>query len=152
MVALGWRRWRRGLCVELLGGPHFDYRIGLPFAGEWDEVLNTDAEAYGGSGVGNLGSVIAEESPGMPDRLQRRSTSRRWVQSGSATGLAEDCALVEVRRPLRVLLHLPVQMFPASRLEPSHALLRHRCERDPVVSEEFSVRQSSAAASHRCTE
>ncbi len=39
--------------------PHEGYRIGLPFAGRWDEVLNTDAEAYVGSGVGNLGGVDA---------------------------------------------------------------------------------------------
>ena len=39
--------------------PHEGYRLGLPSAGEWDEVVNTDAEAYTGSGVGNLGSVTA---------------------------------------------------------------------------------------------
>jgi 1,4-alpha-glucan branching enzyme len=39
--------------------PHEGYRIGLPFAGRWDEVLNTDADAYVGSGVGNLGGVDA---------------------------------------------------------------------------------------------
>ena len=39
--------------------PHEGYRIGLPHAGRWDEVLNTDAEAYVGSGVGNLGGVEA---------------------------------------------------------------------------------------------
>jgi 1,4-alpha-glucan branching enzyme len=37
------------------------YRVGLPFGGIWDEVLNTDAEEYGGSGVGNFGSVTASE-------------------------------------------------------------------------------------------
>ena len=44
------------------------YRVGLPFAGEWDEVINTDATEYGGSGVGNLGTVTATEQPshGMP--------------------------------------------------------------------------------------
>jgi len=41
--------------------PQEDYRIGLPHAGRWREVLNTDAELYGGSGVGNLGAVVAEE-------------------------------------------------------------------------------------------
>ena len=48
--------------------PHDDYRIGLPSAGEWDEVLNTDAEAYAGSGVGNFGSITAEggEWSGQP--------------------------------------------------------------------------------------
>ena len=43
------------------GSAHADYRIGLPFAGEWSEILNTDAEIYGGSGVGNLGRVIARD-------------------------------------------------------------------------------------------
>ncbi len=41
--------------------PHEGYRIGLPKAGTWAEVLNTDADAYGGSNVGNLGAVRAEE-------------------------------------------------------------------------------------------
>jgi 1,4-alpha-glucan branching enzyme len=36
------------------------FRLGLPAAGAWQEVLNTDAEAYGGSNVGNLGEVVAE--------------------------------------------------------------------------------------------
>lgn len=39
--------------------PHHDYRLGLPAAGEWEEVLNTDSSGYTGSGVGNLGSVVA---------------------------------------------------------------------------------------------
>ncbi len=39
--------------------PHHDYHLGLPSTGRWDEVLNTDAESYTGSGVGNLGSVEA---------------------------------------------------------------------------------------------
>jgi 1,4-alpha-glucan branching enzyme len=45
------------------GSPHHDYRVGLPLTGRWREVLNTDAEVYGGSGVGNLGSVEAEGVP-----------------------------------------------------------------------------------------
>jgi 1,4-alpha-glucan branching enzyme len=44
------------------------YRIGLPLAGAWREALNTDAQGYGGSNVGNLGRVIAEPRPlhGLP--------------------------------------------------------------------------------------
>jgi 1,4-alpha-glucan branching enzyme len=38
------------------------YRIGLPLAGEWRELLNTDAEEYGGSGVRN-GRIEAREEP-----------------------------------------------------------------------------------------
>ncbi|MCW2530404.1 MAG: glgB [Pseudonocardiales bacterium] len=43
--------------------PHENYRIGLPRPGRWDEVLNTDADTYGGSGIGNLGGVDATEDP-----------------------------------------------------------------------------------------
>ncbi len=37
------------------------YGIGLPFAGKWQEVLNTDAKCYCGSGAGNCGAVEASE-------------------------------------------------------------------------------------------
>ncbi|MGX7671878.1 1,4-alpha-glucan branching protein GlgB [Plantactinospora sp. DSM 117369] len=48
--------------------PHEGYRIGLPLAGRWSEILNTDADWYGGSGVGNLGAVTADDQPwhGLP--------------------------------------------------------------------------------------
>ncbi|WP_461426595.1 1,4-alpha-glucan branching protein GlgB [Gymnodinialimonas sp.] len=39
------------------------FRIGVPEAGQWDEVLNTDSDAYGGSNIGNLGSVATEGIP-----------------------------------------------------------------------------------------
>ncbi len=40
-----------------------NYRVGVPEAGFYHEVLNTDAAAYGGSNVGNLGGVAAEPVP-----------------------------------------------------------------------------------------
>jgi 1,4-alpha-glucan branching enzyme len=48
--------------------PHENYRLGLPFAGRWDEVINTDADQYFGSGVGNFGGVTAVDEPwhGLP--------------------------------------------------------------------------------------
>jgi 1,4-alpha-glucan branching enzyme len=39
------------------------YRIGVPFGGDWTEILNTDAEVYGGSGAGNYGQVTADPEP-----------------------------------------------------------------------------------------
>jgi len=36
------------------------WRIGLPKGGDWDEIINTDAAAYGGGDRGNLGRVRAE--------------------------------------------------------------------------------------------
>ncbi|MGN6125985.1 MAG: 1,4-alpha-glucan branching protein GlgB, partial [Humibacter sp.] len=49
--------------VNFSGNPHNDYRLPMPFAGEWEEVLNTDALEFGGSGVGNLGVVHATDAP-----------------------------------------------------------------------------------------
>jgi 1,4-alpha-glucan branching enzyme len=43
--------------------PRHHYRIGLPRAGVWEELLNTDAIVYGGSGMGNLGRVTAGDVP-----------------------------------------------------------------------------------------
>ena len=39
------------------------YRVGVPRAGHWREILNSDAPGYGGSGQGNLGGVEAEPVP-----------------------------------------------------------------------------------------
>jgi 1,4-alpha-glucan branching enzyme len=49
--------------VNFAGTTHEGYRIGLPSGGTWREVLNTDAEVYGGSGVGNLGQVHVSDEP-----------------------------------------------------------------------------------------
>lgn len=43
--------------------PRFNYRVGVPAGGFWQELLNSDAQEYGGSGLGNLGGVHAEEIP-----------------------------------------------------------------------------------------
>ena len=40
--------------------PRHDYRVGVPKIERWEEILNSDAEAFGGSGMGNLGGVTAE--------------------------------------------------------------------------------------------
>ncbi|WP_166865643.1 1,4-alpha-glucan branching protein GlgB [Salinibacterium sp. ZJ70] len=61
------RRARGGdtiVCVVNFGGnPVGPYRVGLPAGGDWIEVLNSDAEEFGGSGVGNLGRVTATDEP-----------------------------------------------------------------------------------------
>ncbi len=43
--------------------PRTNYRIGVPGPGFWREVLNSDAQVYGGSGVGNGGGAQAEPIP-----------------------------------------------------------------------------------------
>jgi 1,4-alpha-glucan branching enzyme len=56
------------VAINFAGHPHYDWALGLPFDGEWQEILNTDAQQFGGSGVGNLGSVRAnhEGTHGQP--------------------------------------------------------------------------------------
>jgi 1,4-alpha-glucan branching enzyme len=39
------------------------YRLGVPGAGFYREIINTDAETYGGSNVGNMGGFEAEDFP-----------------------------------------------------------------------------------------
>ena len=41
--------------------PRFDYRIGVPFSGTYQEVLNSDSALFGGSNLGNLGEVHTED-------------------------------------------------------------------------------------------
>jgi len=43
----------------------YGYRIGVPRAGHFDEILNTDAVTYGGSNVGNLGGMNTTEHAWM---------------------------------------------------------------------------------------
>ncbi|MBC3948782.1 1,4-alpha-glucan branching protein GlgB [Pseudomonas folii] len=51
--------------------PREAYRVGVPFGGNWTELLNSDAEMYAGSNLGNGGGVHADEvkSHGQPVSL-----------------------------------------------------------------------------------
>jgi 1,4-alpha-glucan branching enzyme len=40
--------------------PRKNYIIGVPHVGQWEEILNSDANYYGGSGMGNYGLLEAE--------------------------------------------------------------------------------------------
>ncbi|MEZ5499458.1 MAG: 1,4-alpha-glucan branching protein GlgB [Steroidobacteraceae bacterium] len=51
------------VAVNFTPVPRRDYRIGLPRAGQYHELLNSDATEYGGGGIGNLGCVHAEARP-----------------------------------------------------------------------------------------
>ena len=60
------------LCIaNMTPMPREGYRVGVPEGGAWDELLNTDAEGYGGAGMGNFGAVHAEDewAHGRPHSL-----------------------------------------------------------------------------------
>ncbi len=66
---LAFVRWskngdRHAVCVANLSPePRQDYRVGFPRVGGYIERVNTDAREYGGSGMGNMGRIEAEEQP-----------------------------------------------------------------------------------------
>jgi 1,4-alpha-glucan branching enzyme len=41
--------------------PRYKYQVGVPHDGEWIEIFNSDAQAYGGSGHGNYGKINASK-------------------------------------------------------------------------------------------
>lgn len=43
--------------------PRHDYRIGVPSAGQWREIANTDSRFYGGSDLGNVGGAATSPVP-----------------------------------------------------------------------------------------
>jgi 1,4-alpha-glucan branching enzyme len=63
------RRARDGSCVLVLLNftpvPREGYRIGVPQAGKYREILNSDAECYGGGNVGNGAGLQSAEQPWM---------------------------------------------------------------------------------------
>lgn len=54
--------------INFAGHPHHNFKLGLPSSGTWNEILNTDASEFGGSGVGNFGAIQAngEGTHGQP--------------------------------------------------------------------------------------
>jgi 1,4-alpha-glucan branching enzyme len=61
------RRGRNGEMVLVVCNftpvPRENYQIGVPWGGRWRERLNSDAREYGGSGIGNFGSIEASPLP-----------------------------------------------------------------------------------------
>jgi 1,4-alpha-glucan branching enzyme len=66
---ISFERWAGGevFIVALNFTPvvRYGYRIGVPIAGRYREVLNSDSEYYGGSNVGNLAEIEANAAPAM---------------------------------------------------------------------------------------
>ncbi|GAA1913415.1 1,4-alpha-glucan branching protein GlgB [Microbacterium aoyamense] len=65
VIAFSRRDWHGNAVVVICnfsGVPIDRYEIDLGESGEWREVLNSDAQAFGGSGVGNHGAVHADDN------------------------------------------------------------------------------------------
>ena len=84
--------------------PRSGYRIGVPRPGDWRELLNTDAAVYGGSNMGNGGSV-ADGAGAAPWRGAVAGTDvcRRWRRCSCGPG---------VHDAVRRMQHLPDALLP----------------------------------------
>ena len=51
------------VALNMTPEPRSFYRIGVPQAGFWKEILNTDAACYGGTNTGNLGGAQTRPTP-----------------------------------------------------------------------------------------
>jgi 1,4-alpha-glucan branching enzyme len=51
--------------MNLTPVPRENYRLGVPQAGHYQEIMNTDAETYGGSNLGNVDGVQSDAQPWM---------------------------------------------------------------------------------------
>src|SRR4051812_15499583 len=72
--------------------PRHNYQVGVPWGGRWDEVLNSDAPMYGGSGQGNFGGVTAAPvgRQGRPYLIPVTVPPLgMWCSSPRASGLGE---------------------------------------------------------------
>jgi 1,4-alpha-glucan branching enzyme len=59
------------VAINMTAVPRGDYRIGVPLAGRWREVLNTDSAYYGGSNLGNPGTLetVAQSCHGLAQSI-----------------------------------------------------------------------------------
>ncbi|WP_290751710.1 1,4-alpha-glucan branching protein GlgB [Amaricoccus sp.] len=60
--------------------PRENWRVPLPAAGRWREILNTDAGVYGGSGVGNAGYVEARDEGGVAALTTLPPLATIWLE------------------------------------------------------------------------
>ncbi|MBR2738577.1 MAG: 1,4-alpha-glucan branching protein GlgB [Lachnospiraceae bacterium] len=64
-----------------------DYKVGVPFAGSWTEILNSDAAEYGGSGVTN-GSSAADREAGVPRVIESEESECDYRENSVRIRLA----------------------------------------------------------------
>ena len=85
-----------------------DYRLGVPRAGRWRERLNTDAAAYGGSGVGKY----------PPPELRRLLTGTIASANPFITELEEGLSGAASPRDLETMFQLIYMRFAEPRADP----------------------------------
>ena len=77
--------------------PRDGYRIGVPAAGAYQEVLNSDSDVYGGSNLGNAGAVFTEPvaSHGHADSLRLSLPPLGFLHAEAGTLNSKSLAVAE---------------------------------------------------------
>ena len=104
------------------------YRIGLPKAGVWKEVLNTDASFYGGTGMGNLGAITAEATP-----WDYREYSAAMESPGLSTVIFQWEGSTASATPVLTVAE-PVSVAEVSKPEPTPASATSNAGNEPDAS------------------
>ncbi|MFN0152548.1 MAG: 1,4-alpha-glucan branching protein GlgB [bacterium] len=108
-----------------------NYRVGVPRGGRWREMLNSDADLYGGSGHGNMGGVDAEEIPSHGRahsvNLTLPPLAIVFLKSDAPAGAASQPAIVAVANTAIV----PATAAAIPSEEPSASATRPRQPRRP---------------------
>ncbi len=91
------------VCANFTPVPRPDYRVGVPRAGWYHELLNSDAALYGGGNFGNSGGRQSEKSQPRGDPIQSPSICHRWRWLSSSRNSAGDQFATELkaRNPFR---------------------------------------------------
>ena len=51
------------IALNMTPNPHYGYRVGVPEAGSWKEIFNSDDKHYWGSGMSNPKAIKSEKAP-----------------------------------------------------------------------------------------
>jgi 1,4-alpha-glucan branching enzyme len=136
-------------CIANFSGtPNENYRVGLPFAGRWREVVNTDAESYGGSGVGNLGVVEAEPVMwhGRPASavLRLPPSGVLWLVPETTGGPVHPRGAVSAAATSRQVIPAPAPIASTPAPLPSSGQVPPAVDPTPVDTEFASAQTPSA--------
>ncbi|MBN9145276.1 MULTISPECIES: 1,4-alpha-glucan branching protein GlgB [unclassified Novosphingobium] len=76
-----------GGCVAVISNMtpqvHGSYRLPLPREGVWREIINTDATIYGGTGLGNMGQVVAQNGAALVTLPPLATIMLEWIEAAA---------------------------------------------------------------------
>ncbi len=102
--------------ANLTPAPRGPYRVGVPRAGFYEEIFNSDAEWYGGSGIGNKGGVASSKiaSHGFTDSVDVTVPPLSVVMfKAMASRPLEDTVKTAKEEPVKTAKEEPVKTAAA---------------------------------------